>query len=205
MDETLRCAACGEENPHDARFCIECGGPLAPAATTPTGQVAIGVTVKLDGPACSWCGAANPEGASFCVFCGRALVPQPPPRPTPRPSHSRPRVSAPPRPRQAWQPPRPPAPVRRPPARPSSQQDWPGLVIGLLFVGGLLLVLSGILSANALMLACLVAIGLMLVSGRVDRRLKPLLLIAALVMLVANGWFWPGMFIFFFLGYLGRR
>ena len=46
----LRCAACGGESPHDARFCEQCGLAL--------------------GRRCGSCGAVGRVGASFCADCG---------------------------------------------------------------------------------------------------------------------------------------
>ena len=50
----MRCAACGRENPAAARFCNECGQPLALR--------------------CDACGAEQPGDAKFCNACGSALV-----------------------------------------------------------------------------------------------------------------------------------
>ena len=47
------CAACGAANQAGAKFCVNCGKPLA--AT------------------CSSCGSANPSGSHFCANCGAAL------------------------------------------------------------------------------------------------------------------------------------
>ena len=47
------CANCGSENRPDARFCGECGAPLASL--------------------CAGCGAANEPGRKFCYQCGAAL------------------------------------------------------------------------------------------------------------------------------------
>src|SRR5947208_16571565 len=56
----LTCPSCGSANPEDARFCAQCGTPLA------------GV--------CASCGAVLPEGARFCSSCG-APVEAPSPSP----------------------------------------------------------------------------------------------------------------------------
>src|SRR6266508_7030289 len=65
MAEKLRCERCGGESPADARFCIDCGAPLAPPST--------GGTTRLPGMRCADCGTNNPEHARFCVVCGRGL------------------------------------------------------------------------------------------------------------------------------------
>src|SRR5215212_6001568 len=48
-----RCPSCGTENPHDARFCMQCGTALSRA--------------------CPSCGTENPPQARFCMSCGTAL------------------------------------------------------------------------------------------------------------------------------------
>src|SRR3954467_7840197 len=48
-----RCTGCGTENPHDARFCMQCGTALARS--------------------CPSCGTDNPPQARFCMSCGAAL------------------------------------------------------------------------------------------------------------------------------------
>lgn len=60
------CAHCGGLNPQDARFCIECGTTLAPAA--------LGPTIKLPTVRCPQCGVTNPEGAQYCVSCGGTMA-----------------------------------------------------------------------------------------------------------------------------------
>jgi class 3 adenylate cyclase/tetratricopeptide (TPR) repeat protein len=49
----MRCPSCNSENPHDKRFCLQCG-------------------LRLEGR-CSQCGAENPPGARFCGDCGAEL------------------------------------------------------------------------------------------------------------------------------------
>ena len=49
----VRCAACQEDNPSRAKFCLACGARLAAS--------------------CAACGAPAPEGAKFCPGCGRPL------------------------------------------------------------------------------------------------------------------------------------
>src|SRR5262249_53372281 len=51
----MRCPSCGCENRQGAKFCNECGAPLALR--------------------CTACGIENPGGAKFCSECGTALVP----------------------------------------------------------------------------------------------------------------------------------
>ena len=59
----MRCAACGTVNSDTAKFCAECGTPLA--------------TV------CGTCGTPYKAGARFCSECGAALAPGTTPRPAP--------------------------------------------------------------------------------------------------------------------------
>jgi class 3 adenylate cyclase/tetratricopeptide (TPR) repeat protein len=49
----MRCPRCRQENPAQAKFCLECGLRLAPA--------------------CLACGAALPETAKYCLECGRPV------------------------------------------------------------------------------------------------------------------------------------
>ena len=137
MAEKLICEQCGGDSPTDARFCIDCGATVAPAATGPT--------TRLQGVRCPGCGSGNPEHARFCVVCGRGLTPdamatQPRPQPVAPPisqprahsahQHSYPQVAAPQAP-QIGPPQRPYAPARR-------SHGWhnpaPIFVIGLLFL-----------------------------------------------------------------------
>jgi len=65
----MPCANCGLENPPGAKFCLECGSPLARA--------------------CATCGTMLPAQAKFCSECGSTLtaVGQPLP-PSPRPARA---------------------------------------------------------------------------------------------------------------------
>ena len=51
---TIRCTACRYDNPHEARFCEQCGAPVT------TG--------------CTRCGSLMPASAKFCHDCGLPLV-----------------------------------------------------------------------------------------------------------------------------------
>src|SRR5918999_6344 len=70
----LACASCGTENPEGARFCMNCGSPLART--------------------CPACGAAAPAGARFCTECGTALDATPEPGPAPAPAADEPSAPA---------------------------------------------------------------------------------------------------------------
>jgi ribosomal protein L40E len=129
-EQTNTCAGCGGENPTSAGFCITCGAPLSPAATT-------GPTIQLATAVCRQCGFANPADALFCAGCRNPLsetVAQPQP-PAPQPPA-----------------PQPPAAPAMPLARLIGQllmllaivaiftplRLWPGLLV-MIGVGGLLL------------------------------------------------------------------
>jgi class 3 adenylate cyclase/predicted ATPase len=53
----MRCTRCQQENPPQAKFCLECGTVLA---------------LK-----CAACGTELPAGAKFCLECGQSVSPQP--------------------------------------------------------------------------------------------------------------------------------
>jgi len=50
----MRCQSCGFDNHAGAKFCNECGSPVAPR--------------------CASCGTENPGGVKFCSECGTALT-----------------------------------------------------------------------------------------------------------------------------------
>jgi hypothetical protein len=195
MADIIRCKRCGEENPAEARFCIDCGAPLSEAAT--------GATTKLSGMACPWCNARNPENARFCVICGRDLAggqaPRPAPaRPSPRPARphpaarqSYPRVAAPP----TLTPYRPAAPPR---PRGHARGGFP---IGWIFGIGLFILLingrAGMLFNGRMWPGILLVVGLIMFfnhasNGRADKGLSALLWLGGLALLFATGSFWPG-------------
>jgi hypothetical protein len=193
MAQTIRCKVCGDENPTDARFCIDCGAALVEAATGPT--------ARLAGIPCPSCRASNPENARFCVVCGQSMVaparqPQPArpaPRPTPvRPSaqQSFPRVAGPP----IYAPYRPQAaPARRRHAHGGN----PG---GMIFVIGLVVLLMN----HAIWPGILVLIGLSKLAneaarGRFEKGALALLWFAGIAVLLATGAFWPGIFVLLLL------
>ena len=55
----MECRVCKAKVPDSARFCSECGAPLAIL--------------------CATCGVANPPSAKFCSDCGRSLTQAPTP------------------------------------------------------------------------------------------------------------------------------
>jgi hypothetical protein len=188
MADTVRCKSCGEKNPADARFCIDCGASLIAATTGPT--------TKLGGLACPSCQANNPENARFCVVCGRdmgATAPKPAPA---RPTPSRP--AAPPRPAPHIHPrmAAPPAPMPYRPAHPPHLRPhghWQGGNPGnWVFLIGLFLLLT----SHHIWPGILVVIGISIflnqaARGRLDRGLGALLWLGGLALLFTTGSFWP--------------
>ena len=53
--EERACVACGQQNPHEARFCFRCGSEIPVPAV------------------CPQCGVKLPEEARFCISCGGAI------------------------------------------------------------------------------------------------------------------------------------
>lgn len=68
------CGTCQHDNQPNAKFCSECGAPLARP--------------------CPSCGSPQLSTAKFCDECGTALTPAPPPGPTATPAAARKRVTA---------------------------------------------------------------------------------------------------------------
>jgi hypothetical protein len=62
------CLSWGQENRQDARFCGECGTPLAAEVV------------------CAGCGRPSPPGRKFCDGCGQRLAEAKAPTPTPSPT-----------------------------------------------------------------------------------------------------------------------
>src|SRR5512145_1875050 len=62
----MLCPNCGTANPESARFCMNCGFALVPAAAPPAAPA----------PSCPNCGAQLLPGAKFCHNCGYALAPE---------------------------------------------------------------------------------------------------------------------------------
>jgi ribosomal protein L40E len=191
MAETLPCERCGGSNPTDARFCIDCGATLAPAATGPT--------TRLAGVQCPVCGAGNPEHARFCVVCGRglnagAVAPRPhaqpaiPPAPrTHSPSrHSYPQVAMPQAPligppRQTH------APLRR---WHSTHGGAPLFLIGLLF-----LLITHTIWPGILVLIGITSFLKASSQGRGHKATTALVWWGGLALLFATHLFWPGILV----------
>lgn len=186
MAEALRCERCGGESPADARFCIDCGAPLVPAATGPT--------ARLAGMRCPNCQTVNPENARFCVVCGHGLVagtasrPRPTPvRPVPRQSY--PRVDARPAP----------IPVR--PAPPAWHGAAHGQYVGMLvfLVGLLLLIATHRIWPGILLLIGISSLIGQTNRGRPEKGLAHLIWWGGLALLFATGLFWPGLLLLILL------
>ncbi|MCX7681637.1 MAG: zinc-ribbon domain-containing protein [Anaerolineae bacterium] len=74
----MKCTRCGFENRPDARFCKQCGQPLAVQPAPP----------PVEEMLCPACGASYKPGARFCSRCGNPLTTgaMPPPQPPTQPS-----------------------------------------------------------------------------------------------------------------------
>lgn len=80
---SLDCAACGTNNPRDARFCAECGQRLnhvhAPTNGVIAAHLAEAVGSQPASAACPRCRGANHPEAHHCQFCQSALRAAPAP------------------------------------------------------------------------------------------------------------------------------
>jgi hypothetical protein len=206
MAETVICKRCGDVNPSEARFCIDCGASLVAETTGPT--------VRLAGVACPSCNTRNPENALFCVVCGRTLgqsAPQPqpqPPRATPRPvapnpaaRQSYPRVATPP----TLVPPRPVAPPYR---HRRARHANPGAAIFL--IGLAVLLGSGRFWPGILVVIGLSIFATSAAQGHAEKGTSALLWLGGLALLFATGAFWPGILVLLFVqalmnGWSGSR
>jgi hypothetical protein len=195
MSEILHCERCGGDSPADARFCIDCGGPIGEAATGPT--------KRLAGIVCPACNTNNPEHARFCVVCGRAFGAAQPrqrpaapplkrpsaPKPTAQPSY--PRMATPP----TLLPSHPlPAPATRHHHAPRNDPSGAVFLIGLV----------ALLVSHAFWPGILVLLGLTnlvhhAARGRPERGTRALIWLAGLAVLFATGAFWPGILILIFI------
>lgn len=207
MAETHHCERCGGDSPADARFCIDCGATLAPAAT--------GDTTRLPGMRCPSCGTNNPDHARFCVVCGCGLVagaaparrpapqPRPPAAPPHRPhstrQHSYPRIDAPP---VAL----PMAPLRPPAMRQRSVGPFRGNGPLIFAVGLFVLLMTGNIWPGILWLIGVSSFVGAAMHGRGDKALQALFWWGGLALLFATGTFWPGILLLMFIGMvLGGR
>jgi hypothetical protein len=194
MPETLHCDRCGGDSPADARFCIDCGGPVGAAATGPT--------TRLAGIVCPACKTNNPEHARFCVVCGRAFgaaqparrpvaPPMAPPAPKPPAQPSYPRMATPP----TLVPSNPlPSPSTR------HHQASHGDPSKVVFLIGLV----ALLATHAFWPGILVLLGVtnfvhQAAQGRPERATHALLWLGGLAFLFATGAFWPGIMILIFI------
>lgn len=196
MAEILRCPRCSDENPADARFCIDCGTTLISATTGPTTRLA---TV-----ACPGCRTNNPEQAHFCVLCGRSLSSRPSPQPQPalRPAspavphvappaqQSHPRVATPPALTTFRSTP---APMQ--PAQSRGQNPAPFIfIIGLVLLFANHMVWPGIL----MLIGVSMLIG-HVAQGRPARDMRKLFWVIGLLVLFTTGSFFPGIFVLLLL------
>jgi ribosomal protein L40E len=108
----VHCPYCGARNPAGAKYCGACGGDLKGAGSRAAGKALGAHRAAAAAPVvCPACGASNPAGQSACRECGSPLLPEA-------------------------------AQARAGPPPPSGARRWilpGGLLVGALFVGGLLL------------------------------------------------------------------
>ncbi|MDF3068345.1 MAG: Proline-rich protein [Polyangiaceae bacterium] len=65
-----RCLRCGTSNPHQGRFCANCGSPLPGSGHKPDAAVAPAPPTVV---ACPRCRGSNNAQMAFCQFCGARL------------------------------------------------------------------------------------------------------------------------------------
>lgn len=201
MADTIHCVKCGEDNPPDSRFCIDCGAPLAPA---PIDVATTGPTIKLSGKPCMACRTLNADTATVCVSCGKPLVSATPATPPPvvvvKPVAPR----VPPPNYGPWQgswngPRHPPRP---------KQGMHPEHVIWIVAGIAMLVLLSmGRFWPGILLVMGFASLASAWASGRAGKGLMSLLWLGGLALLFTTGMFWPGIpvLLFMFWGFGGRH
>lgn len=80
----MKCSQCQFENEADAKFCGNCGAPLAPSKRRPRAAQPAAPPGQIY---CPKCGTPNAEGSLFCENCGSKLEPQAKQRPQPSRRH----------------------------------------------------------------------------------------------------------------------
>jgi pSer/pThr/pTyr-binding forkhead associated (FHA) protein len=68
-----RCLRCGTSNPHQGRFCANCGSPLPSGAQKPAAVAPGAATATPAVIACQRCRGSNSAHMAFCQFCGARL------------------------------------------------------------------------------------------------------------------------------------
>ncbi len=187
------CRRCGELNPADAQFCIDCGAALTDASTGPT--------TRLPGIVCPACYSHNPDDARFCASCGRSFGPEAPapaPTPAPAPRPVRPAPSAAPRqsyPRTATPPTlyRPAPPVA--PHHHRGARQNPGPIVFL--IGLAILLMNGAIWPGILVLIGLSILFTQLARGHTDKAIKAMLWFGGLALMFGSGRFGFGRFMMF--------
>ena len=76
----MRCEQCQFENEEGAKFCGNCGAPLAPRTPQPRDTEPAS---RVGQVYCQQCGSPNVEGSVFCYRCGSRLATQAISRPRP--------------------------------------------------------------------------------------------------------------------------
>jgi membrane protease subunit (stomatin/prohibitin family) len=79
--ETVKCPACGFDNPKGAKFCLNCGEKLNEEVPCPNcgkmlpkgAKFCMFCGAKIGTPVCPNCGAELQPGAKFCMNCGTKI------------------------------------------------------------------------------------------------------------------------------------
>jgi len=187
----MRCENCAAEVPADGKFCIECGAPVAQAATGATERL----PDYVGGPQCAACGTRNPPGADFCVTCGRTLAVRPvadvpanplPPALAPAPISSAPSASL-----ES-------APAARP-RRAGLSVEWGGIIGGIWLIGIAVLAVTGWWWPGIMVLFGISAlVGGLQSGGSWEQRLGGIqgaIWTFGIAVLAVTGWWWPGIMV----------
>lgn len=172
------CRRCGEHNPADAQFCIDCGAALTSASTGPT--------TRLPGIVCSACYSHNPDDARFCATCGRSFAPEAPaPAPAPAPRPSRPAPSA--APRQSYPRTATPPTLYRPAAPPhhhGGARHMPGPIVFL--IGLVILLMSKAIWPGILVLIGLSVLFNQIARGHADKAVKTVVIVGGIALMFSS-------------------
>ena len=187
----MRCEKCAAEIPADGKFCIECGAPVAQAATGATEHL----PDYAGGPQCAACGTRNPPGADFCVTCGRSLGA--------RPVADVPANPLPPTPIPAALAPMPPASVESAPAarpgRGGFSVEWGGITGGMWLIGIAVLALTGWWWPGIMVLVGISALaGGLQSGGNWQQRIGGIqgaIWTFGIAVLAITNWWWPGIMV----------
>jgi uncharacterized RDD family membrane protein YckC len=74
MNPTFFCNKCGAQNAADAQFCVRCGAPVNPAASSPTGTYASPPQPPYSSPPIQYAPTASMAGAQYGGFWIRVVA-----------------------------------------------------------------------------------------------------------------------------------